>query len=662
MRFFLFFGALVAGLTLLAISQSHALNIDRLSGRILLQVESKGEAWYIDPASSQRVYLGRPADAFEIMRSFGLGVTNTDLERIATSDDQQTGDEKLARRLAGKIILQVQSRGEAWYVNPLNLRRYFLGRPTDAFSVMRTLGLGVSNKDIKDVPIHGTQEPAATQPSTPSSTPGSKSEAPQEAPKKTGVKTQASDGKRLSGSYRCWSYNVSGGGSGDCRLFAPIVLNTDGTYSVSSEKGTYRIEGTTIYLSESKIRGAGTLSADTLQIRFEYDYNNWRHVITYLKEGGASSTIEGDLAEVPVYLTLEYPEKQSSLGSITSVELVPEGQKIATASYKPTAIAVWDGDKRVTASFHKITNTPKTGQKYTVYASYTGDAVIVGTLDLTNVKQETSVTIKVGTGKAEQKTVTRPEGPEIVVEIDLVYSQKDSSLGSIQFVTLVPEGQDPVTAIYKPMALAVWDGDKTVVGSFHKATNQVKTKAKYDVYADWGAFGGYVKSGTLDLTTTTTGPLTKVIPTTIAGSTPSSSNTTTDTQSQQQASPSSNSPSSSSTPSTPSSSTSQTIYIALNLTLQYAAGDDSLHNVTKILLRSQEKVPSYEGSTSLFYEVKEAIAGYGASQQLTASFDYLRSGLMYDVFATSYTIGEKKVGTLDLRSVSQNATKTISVQ
>ncbi|MBI4250193.1 hypothetical protein HY622_01220 [Candidatus Uhrbacteria bacterium] len=651
MRFFIFLGALIVGLALLAGSQLYALSIDRLSGRILLQVESKGEAWYVDPGSRQRVSLGRPADAFQAMRSFGIGITNADLDRIATVDEQQEGDEKIASRLAGKIVLQVQSKGEAWYINPVNLRRYFLGRPADAFSVMRNLGLGIANKDIKAVPEYGTQE-QTRQPSS-LSTPSGQQETKQETkPKTDSSKQQAADGKRLSGSYRCWSYNVSGGGGGDCRLFAPIVLNADGTYSMSSEKGTYRIDGTTIYLSESKIRGPGTLSADGLQIRFEYDYNSWHHVITYLKEGGsASSQLEGG-AEVPVYMILEYPSKSSSLGTIATVELVPEGQKVETASYKPTAIPVWDGDKKVTASFHKGTNQPKTGQKYTVYTNYGREATAVGTLDLTKVTKEITVTINVSTGKAEQEAVERPEGPEIVVEIDLVYPSRDSSLGSIQTITLVPEGQDPTTAVYKPMALAVWDSDKTVVGSFHKATNQVKTKAKYDVYADWGAFGGYVKSGTLDLTSTTEGPVKKILQTTIAGSSQSSATA------QPSEAPTQQNQSGASSP-----TTATPTYVSVELTLQYAAGDQSLHNVTKILLRSQEKIPAYEGSSTLLYEEKEGLAGYGTTQQqLVATLSSVKAGIAYDVFVTSYTIGEKKVGSLDMRGVATDTKKTISVQ
>ena len=50
--------------------------------------------------------------------------------------------------LSGRILLQVESHGEAWYVNPINSQRYYLGRPDDAYSVMRNLGLGISNNNF----------------------------------------------------------------------------------------------------------------------------------------------------------------------------------------------------------------------------------------------------------------------------------------------------------------------------------------------------------------------------------------------------------------------------------------------------------------------------------------------------------------------------------
>lgn len=119
-----------------------------LSGQILLDVERNGEAWYIYPKDQKRYYLGRPQDAFRIMRDLGLGISELDFQKIASADMEVTGDLELAEKLAGYIILQVEKNGEAWYVNPLTLKKHYLGRPDDAFALMRDLGLGISRKNL----------------------------------------------------------------------------------------------------------------------------------------------------------------------------------------------------------------------------------------------------------------------------------------------------------------------------------------------------------------------------------------------------------------------------------------------------------------------------------------------------------------------------------
>lgn len=143
---------IVAPLTILPRSVSAA-GIGSLSGRILLQVEDKGQAWYVDPVVKTRDFLGRPADAFAIMRAVGQGITDANLKRIAVAGQPDT-DPNFARRLAGRILLQVDQHGEAWYVNPVNLKRYFLGRPADAFALMRSLGLGISNSDLNRIAVN----------------------------------------------------------------------------------------------------------------------------------------------------------------------------------------------------------------------------------------------------------------------------------------------------------------------------------------------------------------------------------------------------------------------------------------------------------------------------------------------------------------------------
>lgn len=124
---------------------------ERLVGRILIDVERNGEAWYVYPKNNKRYYLGRPHNAFSIMRELGLGILERDFAKIDSSEEEgeeYLGDLNLAKRLSGQIILQVEKNGEAWYINPLTYKKHYLGRPDDAFRIMRELGLGISRKNL----------------------------------------------------------------------------------------------------------------------------------------------------------------------------------------------------------------------------------------------------------------------------------------------------------------------------------------------------------------------------------------------------------------------------------------------------------------------------------------------------------------------------------
>lgn len=175
----------------------------KLKGRILLQVDSNGESWYINPVNEYRYYLGQGEDALNLMKGLGVGISNADLAKIRPNVDvisvgqtdsdvdglpdileQALGtdfnkadtdgdsysdyaevkggynplgsgvlnfDSALTTRFLGRILLQVQSNGEAWYVNPVDRQRYYLGRGEDAFALMRALGLGISNDNLGQI-------------------------------------------------------------------------------------------------------------------------------------------------------------------------------------------------------------------------------------------------------------------------------------------------------------------------------------------------------------------------------------------------------------------------------------------------------------------------------------------------------------------------------
>lgn len=179
---------------------------------------------------------------------------------------------------------------------------------------------------------------------------------------------------------------------------APIVLNQDGTYSMSSEKGTYTIEGDTISLSESKIRGLGQLLENNMQIRFEYDYNQWHHTITYLREENvvvepsapAPSASEAKYVEVTLHIA--YPEGDYSADSVNTVSLYSKdgGEQVAQSLAYAT-------DRSTTEAWFSKRSPKKgllTGQVYKVMVSSGFGEWQVGELDLRNVSQDSTLTIQ----------------------------------------------------------------------------------------------------------------------------------------------------------------------------------------------------------------------------------------------------------------------------
>lgn len=123
---------------------------NRLKGKILLKTEDSGRAYYISPDKLEMYYLGRPADAFRVMREQGVGITNSDLAKILKPNDKVNNkiNQAFSQRHSGKIFIQVQEKGEAWYVDTNKNTRHYLGRPGDAFNIMKILGLGISNQDF----------------------------------------------------------------------------------------------------------------------------------------------------------------------------------------------------------------------------------------------------------------------------------------------------------------------------------------------------------------------------------------------------------------------------------------------------------------------------------------------------------------------------------
>jgi hypothetical protein len=159
--FFNVFASVV--LCLVIIGTAHASEsslAQRLHGYILLQVEDHGEAWYVR-SDENRYYMQSGSVAYSMMRYFSIGITNVDLSKIPsvdTTNEMLTASSicdsnTLATRLSGEILLQVEQHGEAWYVYPKTCRRIYLKDGDAAYSIMRFLGLGITNTDLDRIPM-----------------------------------------------------------------------------------------------------------------------------------------------------------------------------------------------------------------------------------------------------------------------------------------------------------------------------------------------------------------------------------------------------------------------------------------------------------------------------------------------------------------------------
>lgn len=104
---------------------------EKLSGRILLQVEDKGKGWYVESKTQERAYLGRPSDAFRIMWELSSGITNADIDRILVNE-QYADPEQPATPIQDKestgvdenqVTPQKKSKEEVNKIAPVEIKK-----------------------------------------------------------------------------------------------------------------------------------------------------------------------------------------------------------------------------------------------------------------------------------------------------------------------------------------------------------------------------------------------------------------------------------------------------------------------------------------------------------------------------------------------------------
>lgn len=97
---------------LLTFTVAHAATImDMVKGRILLQVQQHGEAWYVNPVDGKRYFLGRPSNAYDLMRKLGLGITDSNLAKIPVATTAATPTAAVCRNQNEQCTVYSQQSG-----------------------------------------------------------------------------------------------------------------------------------------------------------------------------------------------------------------------------------------------------------------------------------------------------------------------------------------------------------------------------------------------------------------------------------------------------------------------------------------------------------------------------------------------------------------------
>ncbi len=168
---------------------------NQLRGRIIILSERNNEAYYVDADSLNLYRLRSNTEAFQILTKQGQNISTRNLEKIQAGIIRMHGHDSdidglsdkfedaigtdiynfntdndtysdywevtngynpigkgkyalnkaYAKQQAGKILIQADNNGEAWYINPSNLKRYYLGSKYEVGDVIGKLGVKILN-------------------------------------------------------------------------------------------------------------------------------------------------------------------------------------------------------------------------------------------------------------------------------------------------------------------------------------------------------------------------------------------------------------------------------------------------------------------------------------------------------------------------------------
>ncbi|QQS60396.1 hypothetical protein IPN41_00180 [Candidatus Falkowbacteria bacterium] len=122
---------------------------EKLKSKLLLAVEDRGKVWYVSPNDAVR-YEVNTNNSLNLFRKVSLGITNNDLAKIPESNSSAPIT-PIAQRLIGRFLLQVENRGQTWFVDQLGYKHKVTSE--NILEVTSKEVLGIDNEKLEEIPL-----------------------------------------------------------------------------------------------------------------------------------------------------------------------------------------------------------------------------------------------------------------------------------------------------------------------------------------------------------------------------------------------------------------------------------------------------------------------------------------------------------------------------
>ncbi len=126
----------------------------KLTGRIVLEVQSFGRAWYVYPKNNERYYIRAAADGQSTIHTLAQSVSTTSLKRISTTSAAASGPITL-KKYQGYFV--TADKKNYWYVSGADALRYPATTLSDIDALLAHHSLPVNDATLRAVTMNTTQ-------------------------------------------------------------------------------------------------------------------------------------------------------------------------------------------------------------------------------------------------------------------------------------------------------------------------------------------------------------------------------------------------------------------------------------------------------------------------------------------------------------------------